>query len=149
MTYLSRDDILKPRDLKVEEVDVPEWGGIVRVRELTGEAMNAFQASLVRTRPNGQPFRDKDGTPIVDVTNRTAKLIVWSVIDDEGNPLLSLADVEALGRESNAALERIADAAERLSGFNETGIEDAEGNSEAAPGGDSTSLSPEKSSTAP
>ena len=33
---LSRDDILKAADNEPEEVDVPEWGGSVLVRGMTG-----------------------------------------------------------------------------------------------------------------
>ena len=32
MPYLTRDDILQAVDLKYEDVQVPEWGGVVRVR---------------------------------------------------------------------------------------------------------------------
>jgi hypothetical protein len=140
LTYLNRDDILKPRDLKVEEVDVPEWGGIVRIRELTGEGQNAFQASLRRTRPNGQTIMDQDGNPILDLTNASAKLLVRAIVGDDGEPLLSLADVDALGQESGAVLERVALIARRLSGMTDEAVDDAEGNSDAAPSGDSTSI---------
>ena len=141
MTYLSRDDILKPRDLKVEEVDVPEWGGIVRVRELTAEAMADYEASMVNVDSKGK------GTP--DFSNRRVKLLVRAVVDEDGEQLFSLVDVPALGQMPAGVIERVADVAERLSGMGDDAVEDAEGNSEAAPGGDSTSLSPEMSSTAP
>lgn len=130
MTYLSRDDILKPRDLKTEEVDVPEWGGIVRVRELTGEARDAYEASLMRV---------SNGIAIPDFTNRRAKLVALAVINEDGSPMFSPVDVQALGEESSAALLRVVDVAERLSGLNDENVADAEGNSGAAPGGGSTS----------
>ena len=139
MTYLSRDDVLKADDLEIVDVDVPEWGGIVRVRALSGTARDAYDASLVRMGTNGQPLRDRDGEPVMDITNRRAKLIVLAVVNDDGDPLFSLADVAALGAKSGVALERVADAIERLSGMNDEAVEDAEGNSEAAPGGISVS----------
>jgi hypothetical protein len=130
MTYLSRDDILKPRDLKMEEVDVPEWGGIVRVRELTGEARDDYETSLMRVTAKGA---------VPEMSNRRAKLVARAVVNEDGSPLFSLADVHALGAESAAALERVATVAERLSGLSDEALEDAEGNSEAAAGGDSIS----------
>jgi hypothetical protein len=132
MTYLSRDDILKPRDLKVEEVDVPEWGGIVRVRELTAEAAADYEASMIHVDT-------KTGTTKPDFTNRRAKLVALSIVDEDGNLMLSPVDVQTLGGQSAVALERVADVAERLSGMNADAVKDAEGNSEAALGGDSIS----------
>ena len=48
MTYLSRDAILQREDIKTEDVEVPEWGGTVRVRGMTGVQRDAFEASLIQ-----------------------------------------------------------------------------------------------------
>ena len=48
MTYLSRDAILQREDIKTEDVEVPEWGGTVRVRGMSGVQRDAFR---------GQPDR--------------------------------------------------------------------------------------------
>ena len=45
--YLTRDAILQATDLTFEDVAVPEWGGVVRVRGLTGTERDAFEASVV------------------------------------------------------------------------------------------------------
>ena len=54
MVYLSREEILSVHDIVTEEVDVPEWGGIVRVRGMSGVQRDAFEASLIQ-QPTGQP----------------------------------------------------------------------------------------------
>ena len=36
MKRLSKDDILGVEDLSTEDVEVPEWGGMVTLRELKG-----------------------------------------------------------------------------------------------------------------
>ena len=46
MTLLSKTAILCANDLKTEDVDVPEWGGAVRVRSFTGRARDAFDHRL-------------------------------------------------------------------------------------------------------
>ena len=48
MTLLFKTAILAAQDLQTEDVEVPEWGGAVRVRSFTGRERDAFQASMVR-----------------------------------------------------------------------------------------------------
>ena len=50
---LSRDDILKAADNEPEEVDVPEWGGSVLVRGMTGRERDAFEVSLMQPGRRG------------------------------------------------------------------------------------------------
>ena len=35
-------------DLQIEDVDIPEWGGAVRVSSFTGRERDAFEVSMVR-----------------------------------------------------------------------------------------------------
>ena len=46
MTLLSKSASLCANDLQTEDVDVPEWGGAVRVRSFTGRELDAFEASI-------------------------------------------------------------------------------------------------------
>ena len=112
---LTRDDILKAEDRAVEVVEVPEWGGSVRVATMSGAARDRFEASLL---VNGK----------ADVSNAHAKLVAASVVDDDNQPLFSATDVEALGQKSAAALNRIVAVARRLNRLGEQELEDARGN---------------------
>ena len=63
MTYLSRDTILQREDIKTEDVEVPEWGGTVRVRGMSGVERDAFEASLIeQPAANGQRKRRRQQT---------------------------------------------------------------------------------------
>ena len=44
---LTREQILQSDDLPCETVPVPEWGGEVQVRTMTGTDRDAFEASLI------------------------------------------------------------------------------------------------------
>ena len=123
--YLSREDILKVDDLEVRDVDVPEWGGTVRVRALSGTDRDAYDASRMERR--------EDGTFVATLENSRAKLVARSVVDDNGVLLFSDVDVVALGRVFELAAE--------LSGL--ASGDEVAGNSEAATSGDSGSSSPE------
>jgi hypothetical protein len=121
---LNRDLILKATSLRTEEVPVPEWGGAVLVRELRGRERDEWEASLAVQR-------GKQMVP--DVANMRAKLVARSVIGEDGEPLFSQQDVSALGELSAAALDRVFEAASRLSGLNPADLEEMAKNSGTAP----------------
>lgn len=112
---LTREQILAADDLKSEVVPVPEWGGEVRVGMMSGARRDAFEDSL-RT----------DGA--LDLSNRRAKLVAAALIDEQGNALFTSADIEALGRKSMAALDRVTGIAQRLNKLGDAELEQATGN---------------------
>ena len=111
---LSKRQILDAPDLKTEDVEVPEWGGTVRVRGLTGTQRDAYQFSIVHIEGNKATS---------DLTNVSAKLVAASLIDEQGNLLFDEAEVNALGRKSAGALQRVFEVASRLSGLSKADIE--------------------------
>ena len=117
--FLTRDAILKAHDLPTEDVEVPEWGGVVRVRGLTGAERDAFEQSIVEQR--GKNTR-------MNLRNIRAKLVALTVVDEEGNRVFSDEDAEALGKKSAAALDRVFAAAQRLSGLRPEDVEELAGN---------------------
>lgn len=109
---LSKDKILAADDLKYEDVEVPEWGGTVRVRTMTGTERDAFEESMVD--------KDKKTT----FKNVRAKLTSKTVVDENNNPMFSDADIEKLGKKSARALDRIFAVAQRLNGIGKEDIEE-------------------------
>lgn len=128
--YLSRDQILAADDIETRDVPVPEWGGTVRVRGLTGKQRSDFLAATVQRRGN---------QVAQDLTNMQAKLAAMAIVNEAGEPLFTRQDVAALGEKSGQALERVFTTAAELSGLADEAIEAMSGNSEAAPSGGSTS----------
>lgn len=108
MSVLTRAAILESSDLPVEAVDVPEWGGTVSVRTLTGAERDRFELEVLGSSKQ----------------NIRARLCAYAMADDSGMALFTPADVEALGRKSAAALDRVFTAAMRL---NAIGGQDVEG----------------------
>lgn len=105
MTYLSKDDILKADDLPARDVDVPEWGGTVRVRGLTGAERDRYDFVLaaVKDDPSKAQFR--------------ADLVGRCMVDEDGKRLFSDSEVTKLAAKSGAALDRIFDVVRELSGM--------------------------------
>lgn len=130
---LTRDDILKANDLKHEDVSVPEWGGIVRVRGLKGVERDEFESSIVVTNP--------DGTTRVESKAMRARLCSLTVVDKRDVRLFTAEDVGSLGQKSAAALERVFDVAMRLAGMSKDEVEKLGKDSEETPSDDSNSAS--------
>lgn len=127
---LSRESILAAEDLIFEEVDVPEWGGKVRVRTLLGSERDDFEQSMVKQA------RGKEAS--VNIRNIRAKLVALTVVDAEGKRLFTKReDVDALGRKSAAALDRVFDVAQRLAGLRPEDVEELAKNSEEGQSEDS------------
>jgi hypothetical protein len=112
--FLGRDAIIDADDRSYESVDVPEWGGKVRVRGLTGAQRDAYEESLVITNGNSRK---------VNLANARAKMCVLAIVDREGRQVFSADDVRALGRKSAAPIERVFDVARRLSGMSDEDVE--------------------------
>lgn len=119
MALLSREAILQAQDLPTEDVEIPEWGGTIRVRGLTGAERDAFEQSIVETR--GKNTR-------MNLRNIRAKLVALTVVDEDGNRIFNDEDAEALGKKSAAALDRIFAVAQRLSGLRPEDVEELAGN---------------------
>lgn len=111
---LSRDDILGADDLPSEEVEVPEWGGTVWVRSMTGLERDVFEASLT------QGAGDKK----VNLKNIRARLVSLTAVDEEGTRLFSDADIAELGAKSAAALDRVFSVAQSLNGLGNEDVEE-------------------------
>jgi hypothetical protein len=112
---LTRAAIQEVQDLPQEIVPVPEWGGDVLARGLTGAERDAFEGDIISQ--NGKNMS-------LNTANMRAKLVARSVIDETGKRLFSDDDIQMLGTKSAVALQRIFDVAQRLSGMSEKDVKE-------------------------
>jgi hypothetical protein len=131
MSLLNREAILAAQDVKDETIAVPEWGGDVRVRAMTADARDAFEQDAYKAASEKR-----------QLTSLRARMVARCVIDEHGNLLFTEADIEALGKKSAAALDRIYEAVLRMNALRQSDIEDLEKNSVAGPAGASSSALP-------
>jgi hypothetical protein len=115
---LSREDILKAATLRMETIEVPEWGGSVTIRELSAQ-------QLVDA---GKANRNRDGFA-------AGHDIVASVVSETGEPLFTEADIPAIQQLGAAGILRVSKAINKLNGLGE----DLEKNSKSSPPADSAS----------
>lgn len=117
MAVLTREQILGADDIQVKEVAVPEWGGEVIVKTLSGAERDSYEASLVNIDKRGKNFE-------MNMENAKAKLIAKAIVGEDKKPVFTEADIEALGAKSASALNRVYEAVQELSGFRSEEIED-------------------------
>ncbi len=117
---LSRDEILAAEDRATEVVEVPEWGGSVTIRALSGTERDRFETESVSYGRTNQGGLQISG---VQTNNVRARLVALSVIDAEGKRMFSDKDVLALGDKSAAALNRVFEAAQQLSRISQRDVE--------------------------
>ena len=113
---LDRTAIEAAQDIKTEDVPVPEWGGTVRLRGLTGAQRDAYEASVVEMRGESKRFK---------LQNLRARLVALCLVGEDGKRLfVDDAAVKALGDKSAKAIDRLFDRAKHLSGLTEKDIEE-------------------------
>jgi hypothetical protein len=114
---LSKDAILSADDSKIETVNVPEWGGTVCVRGLKGWERDRFDQW-------GSEAREKK-----DLTHWRAKLVSLCLCDEAGKSLdFSPDEMVALSGKCAEPLNRVFDAARRMSGLTQADEDEAEKN---------------------
>ena len=95
MPILSRDAIKAAVDTKIEKVDVPEWGGEVCIKTLTGTERDAFE----------------DGYAEQKMKNFRARFLALALCDDKGERLYGDDGAAELGQKSSAVINRLFDKA--------------------------------------
>ncbi len=120
-TILGKAGILDADDLMIEEVEVEEWGGWIRIRSLTGRERDRIEAELLKK--NGQ----------VNLDNVRAKLVVAAAVDENGKQLFQPGDEAKLGQKNGSALSKAAAVAQRLGGLSMADVEELAKNSSSGP----------------
>lgn len=115
MSLLSKEAILSADDRKTRDIEVPEWGGTVRVATMTASERDRWEAETYGgAKPNTIDFR--------------ARFVALCLVDEKGARMFSDKEVSALGSKSAAALQRVFAAAQELNALTDKAVEDLEKN---------------------
>ena len=109
MKPLSAQDILAARPWPTETLEIPEWGGTVTVRGLSGTELDEFNTSVIRQKGNNVE---------VNRRNYRAKLVARCLVNGDGKtPLFKdEGQIVALGMQPVKILDRILEVVNRLNG---------------------------------
>jgi hypothetical protein len=110
MGYLTKQQILSAQDLETETVKVPEWGGEVIVRTITGKERDSFESQLMK---------EEGG-----MSNIRAKFVAATLVDEQGKRVFNELEVHELGEKSASALDRVFAVGQKLAGLGERDVEE-------------------------
>jgi hypothetical protein len=127
---LGKEEIFAANDIKSERVLVPEWGGEVMVRGLSGRARDEWEASMLVQRGK---------TRVQDLADLRARLVVRCVVDEAGDLVFTPGDLDAVSGKSGAALNRVFEVAAKLSGISDDDVEEMTEDFGSTAGRDSSS----------
>jgi hypothetical protein len=111
---LNKHQIFASNDLKESFVEVPEWGGKVKIRALSSQELFDYNA-LIHSDPSGLDL--------------AMYLITTACIDDNGNKLFTEQDIPTLKTKNNDILFRIVDGISALSKQNPNDVDELAKNS--------------------
>ena len=118
---LTREQILKPVEIPKQEIYIPEIGGTVWVKGMSAADRSRFEKEFQTS--SGQSSKRK-------LSQIRERLVIACVCNEEGSPILTVKDVEALGKQSIQIIERIVNVAQKLCGMSSEDVEQLAGNSE-------------------
>ena len=120
MKKLNIEDILNCVDVVSKTIEIPEWGGSVEIRSMTGEARDAYEESVFKRLENGEYERD--------LSNARAKLIAACVYKPDGTRMFkSDAQIKALGSKSAIVLDRLFTECQNLNAISQKDMDELEG----------------------
>ncbi len=118
---MTAADIFRAADPEPEWVPLEEWGGPgagVFIKGLTALERDTFEQTLVIQGKGRTPSR-------VDMTNARAKLVAQSAVNAEGVRVFADRDVKELGNKNALLINRLYEAATKLSGMRDEDLEEA------------------------
>ena len=113
MKILTKEEILAAEDIPTQVVDVPAWGGAVRVAGM----------SLGKRNEMMRKIKGKDGE--IDPEKASLEAFVTGVVE----PKFTREDFDALRQKSASAIDDVTKVFLELSGVGEDATESAEKNS--------------------
>lgn len=102
---LTKQVVFSAQDFHFDTVDVKEWGGSLRVRELSGEERSYCDRIL-------KDIEAGKGTH----NTYPAAIIACGAVDEQGNAVFTRQDIPTLSRKADAVLQRVAVRILELSG---------------------------------
>lgn len=113
MNYLSVEDIRNADDIKTEDVEIPEWGGKVAVKGMSGRLRSNLEQKIAANAPSG------------DIK---MLIVLECTVNEDGSRMFTNSDRKWLVEKAAGPIESIFEAVCKLSGVAEGAVEEAEGN---------------------
>lgn len=121
---LDRKSILAADDVRKEKIAVPEWGGDVFLRVLTGTDRDRFEESYSEQKMKA--FR--------------IRFLLLALCDEAGQRLFGDEEGDILGKKSSVVINRLFEAGWKLNAFSQEAVDALGEDSPTDQSGDFTSV---------
>jgi len=113
--FLTATQILDQPTLVIEELEVPEWNGKIRVKMLSAKERDDFEASTVEF---------KNGQQKPNIANLRARLLQLAVVDENGRRVFTKNDVKVIGDLPAAGVQRVFNKIQEMSAISDSDLDD-------------------------
>lgn len=135
MTLLNFDDIVASQDKEYQDVDVPEWGGTVRIATMSGEDRDRWELSMMQADDSSER-----GFKLNFDAYSRVRLVAMCLVDNNFSRIFTTTEeMDALAKKSGKVMDLLYDVAQRVNGITDSDIDDLEKNSVSVQNGDSGS----------
>jgi hypothetical protein len=117
MKTLTRDAIIGAQDLKLEKIDVAEWGGAIFVRPMDGIERATYEDIVT-----GLDKKNKSGIRII------TEFLVRVIVDQTGKRIFTDKDAAELMKKNARIILEVFKRASEINRLTEKDIEDLEKN---------------------
>lgn len=115
MGLLTREEVLAAKDRATEDIDVPEWGGAIRIAEFSAYTREAYAERVKGIEA---------GTVKVSVL---AFIVAQCAVDASMLPLFTEEDLKPLGEKHPAVIARLAERCLKLNKIGQEAKEEIKG----------------------
>ncbi len=106
---LSKADILGLNDIEIKEIDVPEWGGSVFIRQLTrGQVDQYFKRRFPKSVSKAGRGMQAQTQSEIELFGHDAWLVAQAVCDADGKRLFTNSEIGALNDKNADVIGRLA-----------------------------------------
>lgn len=112
--------------LRVVDLFIPEMNETIHVSELSGAQRDAFEKTMISVSPDGTKTK-------LTIDNVRARLIVMTVVNDEGKLLFAESDAERIGDLGASIVSEIYNVASGLSKISKEDVDELLKNSVSVP----------------
>lgn len=133
MALLNRNQILEAKDIQTKDIEVTEWGGTIRIKQLSAKEHNDIVMNMINIRKMAAKQLSKrntnenleDAINELAIKNQKILLIIKSVVDENMKPLFGEEDIELLYQKNTNVIDKIVAEIEE---FNSVSTEDTKKN---------------------
>lgn len=114
---LTAAQILQAQDIATKEIEVPEWGGNILIKQLSRGQQDEYLKRQFGARMRQDTKAKTQELDLSNMYGHDAFLLVCAVCDDNAKPIFTAAQIDALKQKNGEVIGRIAKEILQFSGM--------------------------------